>query len=174
MRHKVFCIGMNKTGTTTLHKALQILGFNSIHDSYKCDALITAAILGNYKLLHYLGEYNAFSDYPFFRYYRELDMQYPESKFILNTRSLEGWLKSRIAHDTSWNTSNPSKPQRVTEKKLLSNYFESVENEIQSYFKNRANDFLIFNIDAGDSWPELCRFLDVQIPKQTFPHANKT
>ena len=31
MKNKVFCIGLNKTGTTSLNVALKILGFNSVH-----------------------------------------------------------------------------------------------------------------------------------------------
>ena len=28
---KIFCIGLNKTGTISLHEALEGLGFNSLH-----------------------------------------------------------------------------------------------------------------------------------------------
>ena len=30
-QEKVFCIGLNKTGTSSLHRALTILGYNSVH-----------------------------------------------------------------------------------------------------------------------------------------------
>lgn len=171
---KVFCIGLNKTGTTSLHEAFQILGLRSWHDSYQADALINAAIQGNYRLLHYLDSYDAFSDYPFFRYYKELDMQNPGSKFILNTRNLDEWLASRIKHDQAWNSVNPSKPARIIDRQSLSNFFMSVESDIKSYFQDRSNDLVIFNPSDGDSWGKLCSFLDLDEPDIAFPHMNES
>lgn len=170
---KVFCIGLNKTGTTSLHQAFQILGLKSLHDSYQADALINAAIQGNYRLLHYLEDYDAFSDYPFFRYYKELDIEYPGSKFILNTRNVDEWLASRIKHDEIWNGAHPHKPARITDRLTLSTFFISVESDIKSYFKHRPDDLLSFDVAGGDGWEKLSRFLDLKKPAGQFPHMNR-
>ncbi len=171
---KIFCIGHNKTGTSSLHEAFKILGLNSIHDSYKSNALIDAAMQGNYKLLHYLNDYQAFSDYPFFRYYKELDYEYPNSKFILNTRNVDNWLKSRIAHDTRWNNNNLSKPARTISNSTLKHFFMSVESDIRKYFEDRPEDFIEMNVEDGDGWEKLCGFIEKDVPNVSFPHSNKT
>ena len=45
---KIFCIGLNKTGTTSIHIALQILGFNSVHHRDSSGKSIKAIIKNNY------------------------------------------------------------------------------------------------------------------------------
>ena len=47
---KIFCIGLNKTGTTTLHEAFLILGVSSVH--YECDAGNIKEIIYCALLLH--------------------------------------------------------------------------------------------------------------------------
>jgi hypothetical protein len=42
MGRKIFCIGLNKTGTSSLHEAFQVLGINSVH--YKDDKGFVLAI----------------------------------------------------------------------------------------------------------------------------------
>ena len=170
---KIYCIGLNKTGTTSLHQAFGILGLKSMHDSYKAGALIEAAIQGNLKLMHYMEDYDAFSDYPFFRYYKELDLEYPGSKFILNTRDSEDWVGSRVRHDLDWSSKNPDKPRRVNDKQKLLSFKESVEGDIRKYFQNRPSDFLVFDISVGDSWDKLCGFLNTAIPSTPFPYENR-
>jgi len=172
MEHKIFCIGVNKTGTSSLHEAFQILGLRSLHNVYKANALIEAAIQANQKLLLHLDEYDAFSDHPFFRYYQDLDLQYPGSKFILNTRDSKRWVESRIKHDQRWHEKNPDKPPRVTDEQKLLRYKESVEAGIRTYFRDRPDDFMEFDVEAGDGWTKLCSFLQMSTPDQSFPHAN--
>ena len=48
MSEKVFCIGVNKTGTSSLHQALQILGYNSVHYLNDKNNNIKAMIEKNY------------------------------------------------------------------------------------------------------------------------------
>ena len=106
MNKKVFCIGLNKTGTSSLHEAFKILGLKSIHFVDGKNINIKEIILDNYlkgnDILKGLEEYDAFSDWDKAPYtvdiYKEFDKQYPNSKFILNTRDLNCWLDSREKH----------------------------------------------------------------------------
>ena len=174
-RPRVFCIGLNKTATSSLHAAFLILGYRSLHKSYIAQKKFHKAIMKNKKLLHYMQDYDVFSDYPYFRYFKELDMQYPGSKFILNTRDREQWVQSRIAHDTRWNKKYPHKtPRPVDEEQAekLRNFFDAVHRDIRDYFKDR-DDFLEYDVTVGDAWDKLCSFLSVPVPSEKFPHECK-
>lgn len=83
---KIFCIGFNRTGTTSLHTLFQREGFRSYHGT---------AWRGMREAL--LVRYDCFSDgRP--DDFRELDRRYPRSQFILNVRDLDTWLRSRLDH----------------------------------------------------------------------------
>jgi Sulfotransferase domain len=93
-RAKVFCIGFNKTGTTTLHRYFELAGLNSSHDATYQKQTRT---LGQDELRSYLDSHDAFTDGERADYARLAEL-YPEAKFILNTRELKKWLESRIKH----------------------------------------------------------------------------
>jgi len=88
---KVFGIGLSKTGTTSLARALEILDYKvkdciGVKHYAKGDiSSIDLSIIDNN---------NAFTDTPIPSFYKELDEKYSESKFILTIRDKEAWLKS--------------------------------------------------------------------------------
>ncbi|MBI1357416.1 MAG: hypothetical protein GC160_24005 [Acidobacteria bacterium] len=85
---KVFCIGFQKTGTTSLGYALSLLGyrvagmFDVMTFNSKDETLAKAIQLGR--------RYDAFQDNPWPILYRELDQAFPSAKFILTVRDTEG------------------------------------------------------------------------------------
>jgi hypothetical protein len=176
---KIFGIGLHKTGTSSLHEALKILGFKSIHDfneEVNIMDVMNENIQKRKKLLEGMEHYDAFFD--FHKYdgtFKKLDEQYPNSKFILNTRNLEDWLISREKH-VKRNQKNPFykgdflKIDKTSWKVLWENY----HNEVIKYFKNRPGDFLIIDVPGGEGWKKLCPFLRVSIPKKPFPKKNQS
>jgi DNA polymerase III delta prime subunit len=111
---KVFVIGFNKTGTTTLKKILEVFGF-------KIGNQIAAEVLGIEwgqtgdvrKIINYCYTAEAFQDSPFSRanLYKELDKAFPNSKFILTVRDDENqWFKSLVKFHTKMFSSDPSRP----------------------------------------------------------------
>jgi len=82
---KIFGIGLPRTGTTSLHNALKSLGIKSKHFPFKLYTSFDDKLLGDYDL---------FVDSPIQLIYKLLDDKFPESKFILTTRSLDSWLES--------------------------------------------------------------------------------
>ena len=117
-KHKVFCLGLSRTGTTSLCAALQDLGYDAVHfplSLYTQSHLIGTAhfspkldlppykkwrrkkeikALGLINPLEILNSSDAFGDLPIPLYYKELDKLFPGSKFILTTRALDKWLNS--------------------------------------------------------------------------------
>ena len=89
-KDKVFCIGFNKTGTSSLHAIFKELGYKSFHDP--------KWIWFTYRRqTRELSKYNCFCDgrLPDFVW---LYQTFPNAKFILNTRSIQNWLLSRYNH----------------------------------------------------------------------------
>lgn len=88
---KIFCIGFNKTGTSSLHLFFQRAGIRSIHD----DLWPRVTYLPAGKQL--LEKFDAYSDGEQCDF-RQLKSWFPDAAFILNTRDDRDWLTSRIKH----------------------------------------------------------------------------
>ena len=175
---KIFCIGLNKTGTSSLHTALQALGFRSLHlGGPDVPRLIKQASDEGRPLADDLGDYDAFSDiWRLSERFDELDQQYPGSKFILTMRDLDAWLDSRRRH-VERNVVNKAKG-------LYSGGFVHVEVEewtrqyhehharVLEYFAGRPDDLLVMDVARGDGYEQLCPFLGVEVPAEPFPWAN--
>jgi hypothetical protein len=80
--NKVFVIGFNKTATSTFHILFQKNGLKSQHDDSQWNT----------------DEYQCFSDNGNKRDWKKLYAVYPNSYFILNTRPLDDWIRSRAKH----------------------------------------------------------------------------
>lgn len=82
---KIFCLGLCRTGTTSLHEAFQTLGLRSKHFPH---SLIDDPFGKE------LTQAEAFSDLPIPLYFREYAERFTEARFILTTRTEESWLRS--------------------------------------------------------------------------------
>ena len=161
---KIFGIGLPKTGTSSLHRALQILGYTSVHypmsiaDIEACDAS---------------------SDLPIAMGYKFLDVMRPGSKFILTVRSEADWLESCRKHFL-----NPIAIEWAANARLAmfgcDRYDESLfaevktrhESQVFYYFRNSPEKLMVINVCSGDGWGPLCRFLGKPVPSIPFPHEN--
>lgn len=97
-RTKFFCIGRNKTGTTSLKQAFNDLGF-VVGDQRKAERIYDKDYhYGNWSsLIAYCKSAQVFQDMPFtmFPVIPHIDKAYPGSKFILSIRDdTEQWYRS--------------------------------------------------------------------------------
>lgn len=186
---KVFGIGLNKTGTYSLAEALNVLGVKTIH--YPHDIITYNEIIsGNYNL-SFLKEYDGCTDLTLVSYYVQLDQIFPNSKFILTIRDEASWLRSienhyaknsRLYEDYSY-TDDYKKVSLFIAASVYGCYkfnkerflycFRRHNKEVVDYFVNRDN-LLIYDICSGQNWPELCSFLEKDMPNISFPHKNKS
>lgn len=187
---KIFCIGLNKTGTSSLHEAFKILGFKSVHfldDKGKnIKDIIEENYYNNEDILKGISHYDAFSDWDHDEtshlIFKVFDQQYPNSKFILNTRNLEGWLNSRENHvlrnqklySRRFNSKQFNKKNAWLKIDRVSwaAHYKRHHQEVYEYFNGRESDLLVFDVTQGDGWDKLCKFLEAELPKVTFPKAN--
>ncbi|MCA0964730.1 sulfotransferase [Salipiger bermudensis] len=109
---KIFFIGLNKTGTTSLHHLLSASGVSSVH--WKIPArpvFLGKTIYRNFSaglpLLHGIDQFVGYSEFTFTsneihldgtRLFKSLYEEYPTSYFILNTRDKDRWIASRANH----------------------------------------------------------------------------
>jgi hypothetical protein len=98
-KNKVFCIGANKTGTSSLSKLFSDLGYNVPSQKFQETHLRDIHLNFNVKkFTNFVNKYDFFQDIPFSldNFYVRVDTLYPNSKFILTIRDSEEWYKSLI------------------------------------------------------------------------------
>jgi len=176
---KIFGIGLNKTGTTTLGRCAKILGYRYT----ECDrGLLEDVILRNdfTRIRQTVERFDLFEDWPWPLIYKDLDRMYPGSRFILTTRKNENvWLDSLKSH--SMRTSPLQHCRKLAygynfphghEQEHLELYRRHNDN-VRAYFKDRDRDFLEICWENGDGFEKLCKFLGREVPAVPLPHANK-
>lgn len=179
--NKIFGIGFHRTGTTTLDKAFELLGFSNWwfrkNDNPELKSIIDEFNQNEYTTIRkIIGSYEAFTDNPFFfpKFYEWLDREYPLSRFILTERNSKNWFNSCERYFVGKRQTNPTYPIIYGLKANLdrSNWisvYEKHNYEAKQYFGDRL---LVVDWEKGDDWEKLCKFLDCPIPNQEFPHLN--
>lgn len=172
---KVFCIGFHKTGTKSLKLALQELGYTVAGPNFVTDHTIRRDNIAA-KALEIADQYDAYQDDPWPLVYKEMDRQYPGSKFIITVREPVSWLRS--ARSYFGLRQNPIRRLMYGNGSFLGNdaiylrrYMEHYE-EVQRYFASRPGDLLVFDLVANPKWEPLCKFLGYDVPNTPFPREN--
>jgi hypothetical protein len=187
---RIFGIGMHKTGTTSLHGALRILGLDSLHWAGVAMARsLWHEISATGRALAVESHY-ALADLPISILYEKLDKAYPGSKFILTLRDEEAWIRSiekhwNRAHNPyreNWNVDQFSHTlhkmvygQSTFNAPLFLARYRQHNEQVMAYFRSRPKDLLVMDMgqgpDAGKTsgWPELCRFLNLPAPAVPYP-----
>lgn len=101
-KQKIFCIGRNKTGTTSLKRAFKDLGY-VVGEQDVAEHLFEQCFLeDNYQpIIDYCKTAEVFQDVPFsfYQILPHLDMAFPDSKFILTVRDTpEQWYASFVKY----------------------------------------------------------------------------
>lgn len=170
---KVFGIGLSKTGTRSLYRGLEILGYKSCHwpksieeiDSHEASVAMTVASK-----------------------FKELDNLYPGSKFIFTIRDMAEWLPAIVWNyrvhlrrnrfsEGEWSFIMEAERKiygegmgnEITARELEEGYRRHSE-DVMAYFRGRG-DLLVFDVKQG--WNSLCEFLGKEVPAEPFPHKNQ-
>ena len=183
--NKIFEIGVQKMGTTSLGRAYEILGLKHMGWNSEAHNLFVESKHRDYKtLFDIIDQYDAFQDGPWHDCdYRILDGSYPGSKFILPDRDDDSWIRSKEQWmspainagnldpkflNPSWITYRDS----VIEALLARKHYKY--DRIKEYFVDRPDDLLVIQICDGEGWQKLCPFLGEKIPEESFPARNIT
>jgi hypothetical protein len=192
---RIFAIGLSRTGTMSLARALGLLGFRSLHfphDDPTREEILTFLAGGGERLrLSALERLDAVADTPVCVTYKALDAAYPGSKFILTTREKESWLESCRAYWAAridqYLAQSPDDPFAVYisaihtklygsatfDHECFSRAYDSYHEEVGRHFRERPRDMLSIEIASGAGWGPLCEFLGLPRPRAEFPWANR-
>ncbi len=176
---KVFVIGLSKTGTTSLHAALERLGYRSIHNPEAMLRLDGEALS---VATDFATSYDALSDLPVAAFYRELDQAFPGSRFILTTRDEDSWLASCRNHFDPTVFRPNARVRKLVERVYGTDSFDEAkfrealrrhDREARAYFAARPGDFCEIDIASAEKWPPLTSFLGLPTPSEPYPHENR-
>lgn len=170
MKAKIWCLGLSRTGTTTLSHVLNEIGYRHIH-------------YPTYEEMMSMNNDGA-SDIPVIPMYKELDRTFPNSKFIYTIRNKAEWLASMepyLERKRTWNQSSRQVQTRINVYKepffdynTYSKAYDDHDKDVREYFQRRPNDFLVLDILGRDSPEKLYKFLGSdKTPPAKFPHKNK-
>jgi hypothetical protein len=175
---KVFGIGLSRTGTKSLHAASVMLGLSAVHFPK------TAALrwmFGDFSLAT-THPFAVVTDIPTPVYFEELDRTHPGARFVLTVRDLKNWLSSLETHLARTKPSSEKTLRRdiiriacygtipFHRERMTSVYLRHID-RVQTYFKHRAADLLILDLETEPRpWEKLCAFLGLDPPDTSFPH----
>jgi len=180
----IFGVGVNKSGTTSIAQAVEILGYPALH--YRAPGLeprnVNPAIrraveegVHPFTYVPKLGEYRALFDlHAVEENFAALDAAFPGSRFILHTRDLDSWLDSRERHVQA----NIARGSKYTggwltiDRDGWTARWHAQHQSVREYFRDRPDDLLEFDLNAGDGWERLAPFLGMPVPDIPFPWKN--
>ena len=176
---KIFCIGLSRTGTSSVNKALRILGYHAKH----YPALGRLYFLGLQGIKRKeLRRYDAMSDIAVLRFYKQLDRRFPGSRFVQTVREKESWLNScaeYLRQKRGIPTTANARRLRIDiygvpdfDRDLFSAAYDRHLADVKAYFDRREQDLLTMNVVEGDGWQLLCEFLGKKVPNVAFPREN--
>lgn len=180
MTEKVFIIGFQRTGATSVGAALETLGYHlggafgaGSPRGTPLSLPITQEKLAEAALSFALRA-DAFEDNPWPVVFREMDSAFPGAKFILTRRDPASWIDSMVR-----NFGTATDPIRSyiyghgapagNETAYVCRYQRHID-EVLGYFARRPNDLLVLNLDRW-RWTDLCDFLHKPVPKAPLPHV---
>ena len=174
MKQKVFVIGFQKTGTTSLEHALQKMHYRVYGGDKDLMKFDNTENLKNY-ISETLKSWDAVQDMPWPLFYRELYELYPNAKYILTFRDTEKWIVSVVKYFASIRIPLHRKIYNVPCAEGYENVYRKVYDEhnmmVREFFKDKQN-FIEMEMGRNFDYKTLCDFLNIsQIPKEEFPHS---
>ena len=105
---RLFIIGMNKTGTRSLHRLFEASGYSSVHWddgklAYRIEDNVKAGRdpIEGYDTFQVFSDMEGTYDRPIveaYRHFRQIHAAHPDALFLLNYRDVDDWLQSKRLH----------------------------------------------------------------------------
>ena len=197
---KVFCIGRNKTGTTSLAAALRAMGYR-LGNQARAELLMEDWAQRDFRrIVRLCRQAEAFQDVPFsLPYtYQAVDAAFPGSRFVLTIRDdPRTWYESVIRFHTKRLGGPPTAealkrdPYRapgwiwrnqhliygtdeasVFDRDVFVRHYERHNADVVEYFRHRPDDLLVVNLSDEGAGERLSAFLGR--PAVEIPHLNRS
>lgn len=198
---KVFCIGLNETGTTSFRAAMKELGY-AMGNQAEGELLIGAWLKRDFgPILDFSDTASCFKDIPYslpFTYI-PLAAKYPDAKFVLTVRDTpEQWLESFVRnaidmmephrlptvedlkndpyHYPGWHYDVhcrviPGTDKDPFHRKNLLRFYMNHLYSVKSFFRDDPR-LLVINVAEPDSYRQLCKFVGKAPRRKQFQHLN--
>lgn len=200
-REKVFCIGANKTGTTSVAALFESLGYNLAPQIPAERMIFDWAQRDFRKLIRFCRKYDAFQDVPFSLDYtfQALDAAFPQAKFILTVRnSCDEWYDSYVRFTRKLLAGGSEKSRQdlsginynfdgfflksldliygeeiapFARDAYIRNY-EAHNEQVIAYFSHRREKLLVVNLSDPGANQQIADFLNRDIGDISIPHLN--
>ncbi|NKB49661.1 MAG: hypothetical protein GKS02_09930 [Alphaproteobacteria bacterium] len=201
---KIFCIGRNKTGTTSLGAALQNAGLTLGSQNTGESLVYDWAARKFDRIVEFARSAQAFQDVPFsLPYtYQILDHSFPGSKFILSVRDNEDqWYASAVRFHTKiigqnriptaddlknfmyhhqgyvWDVTRLTygiNEETLYDEKIFKSHYLRHNYAVREYFRYRPRDLLVINLADDQAEARLGSFLGLESFAGILPHLNKS
>ena len=182
--NKVFGVGLPKTGTSSLAVMLTSNNIPTVHfGNTLCQEIRNKMYKGIYKfdiLKQFRGVTNGFE-----MIFPQLDVEYPDSKFINTIREKEIWMTSAESHWERMMANPKARPAEIHHhlitfgtylfnKDRFSFVYDMHKNMVDEYFKDRPDDLLTIDITIDNEYPiKICDFLGIPCVDRQPKHLNK-
>ena len=183
---RIFGIGFQRTGTTSLQTAFENLGFDSGHWISAQWSQTIWREMNKWGRSRTLEQYHALCDNPIPILYEKLDKAYPGSKFVLTIRKEDEWIESvrkfwtheGNPHRWTWDGDGFSHKMHSIiygtphfDEEIFRQRYRRHNMEVINYFRGR-NDLLVVDVSA-DCISGLGHFLGRPVGRGKYPHKNK-
>ena len=195
---KIFGVGFHKTGTTSLHIFLKLLGYHGVHwpnniKGVHYEKLCLPQLHDTNQIVDILmpvfTQFETFTDVPIPALYRELDYHFPGSRFILFERNSDDWWESISKHwhlhdnarildpyeylQYNYEANTPLNEITMNSRiEVLQRYNDHIE-RVKDYFHGRSDAFLTVTMDEPDKAKIIAEFLQSsEVP--VFPKVRRS
>ena len=166
---KIFCIGYNKTGTTSVGDALREMGFR--HSSF--NKKVWRDFYRNNKtkkIIDYTAKFESLDDLPWLLedMFPLMDKTFPGSKFIFLHREEEAWKQSFSEWRHKLFGECPDLDEAVET-------FRKHRDFVLDYFKERPSaDFIVLDVKDPEGYKTLANFVGKETDQLKLPFSNQT
>lgn len=188
--------GFGRTGTDSLKKALDILGFGPCHHMYEIranlDLLPDWVKVSQGSRPDWDAMFDGFRsqvDWPGAAYWEELAAHFPAAKVILTTRDFDKWYASMQAtiipfvaargqFEEPYQNDIGNMVQRAVVDRLFDGTWDDKDNAKKcfeahvAHVQARMSPDRLLVFDVSNGWRDLCKFLHVVEPDVAFPKGN--
>jgi len=181
---KVFCVGLPRTGTTSLRDAVEFVGLRPAMNPLE-STLLGSLERGDGIPDSRYDEHDFFQDVPISAFWRQIVELYPRGKFVLTVRPLDQWIGSMSVFtakpldrfETDDSEAGLIARWAMGRTGLGPSLLMDLARAHNVAVRNSGLDLLVLDVAAPNAWRLLLSFLDGLVPDiagelPPFPHVN--
>lgn len=190
MALEIIGAGFGRTGTESMKRALEMLGYGPCYHMYEViphrdryetwQGIYDGTVAPDWDAV--FDGFRATVDWPAARYWRALAAHFPQARILLTWRDPESWYAS-MERTILTLLRDPDKTEGMAprlRRDVFGGNVQDKDHVISVYERNLAEVREAFGPDRlltyelGSGWEPLCRFLGLDIPSAPYPSGNES